>query len=60
MQLGTLIKLGSLAFGVVNDEKIQTLVKMAHNGAKRRGLLQPPQPPAMQTRRPPRRPYGYF
>lgn len=48
MQIGTLVKLGSLAFGVVNDEKVQSLWKMAHSGAKRRGLLQPPQQPSQQ------------
>ncbi|GMA62440.1 hypothetical protein NZD89_22010 [Alicyclobacillus fastidiosus] len=42
MKLNTFVKLGSLAFGVARDEKVQELFKMAHKGAKRRGLLQPP------------------
>jgi hypothetical protein len=45
MKIGTVVKLGSLAFGVVRDEKVQELFKMAHSGARRRGLLQPPQAP---------------
>lgn len=46
MKVGTFIKLGSLAFGVVRDEKVQQLFKMAHSGAKRRGMFsQPPGPP---------------
>lgn len=42
MKLNTFIKLGSLAFGVARDEKVRQLMKMAHGGAKRRGLLNPP------------------
>ncbi|MFD1673283.1 hypothetical protein [Alicyclobacillus fodiniaquatilis] len=42
MKVGTFVKLGSLAFNVVRDEKVQELFKMAHQGAKRRGILQPP------------------
>ncbi|WP_157785473.1 hypothetical protein [Alicyclobacillus hesperidum] len=42
MKLGRFIKLGTLAFDVARDERVQELVRMAHNGAKRRGLLQPP------------------
>lgn len=45
MKIDTFIKLGSLAFGVARDEKVQELLKMAHKGAKRRGLLQPPTSP---------------
>lgn len=44
MKINTFMKFGSLAFGVARDEKVQTLFKMAHQGAKRRGLLQPPPP----------------
>ncbi|WP_157071029.1 hypothetical protein [Alicyclobacillus acidiphilus] len=42
MKVNTFIKLGSLAFNVARDEKVRELVKMAHTGAKRRGLFQPP------------------
>lgn len=66
MQIGTIVRLGSLAFGVVNNEKVQELWKMAHKGVKRRGMLQPPSnariaPPPLPQRRPgsrgPRGPY---
>lgn len=43
MKMNTVIKLGSLAFGVARDEKVQELFKMAHKGAKRRGVFQSPQ-----------------
>jgi hypothetical protein len=42
VKVNTFIKLGSLAFNVARDEKVRELVKMAHTGAKRRGLFQPP------------------
>lgn len=45
VKIDTLIKLGSLAFGVARDEKVQELFKIAHKGAKRRGLLELPPPP---------------
>lgn len=38
MQMNTLIRLGSLAFDVAQDEKIRELVGMVHKGGKRRGL----------------------
>ncbi|KPV44838.1 hypothetical protein AN477_05345 [Alicyclobacillus ferrooxydans] len=38
MKLDTVIKLGSLAFGVAQDDRIRQLLKIAHNGAKRRGF----------------------
>lgn len=38
VKLDTVIKFGSLAFGAAQDERIRELIKMAHNGAKRRGL----------------------
>ncbi|MCF8565887.1 hypothetical protein LLE49_14270 [Alicyclobacillus tolerans] len=41
MKFDTLIKLGSLAFGVAQDDKVQELFKMAHKGAKRRGIFNP-------------------
>jgi hypothetical protein len=40
VQLNTMIKLGSLAFNVANDEKVRQLAGMVHHGAKRRGLYQ--------------------
>ncbi|MDQ0189968.1 hypothetical protein JI721_10180 [Alicyclobacillus cycloheptanicus] len=39
MQMNTIIKLGSLAFDVAQDEKIRQLATMVHHGARRRGLL---------------------
>ncbi len=42
MKIDTLIKFGSLAFNVAQDEKVRELLKIAHNGAKRRGLFSPP------------------
>lgn len=39
MKVNTVIKLGTLAFGVVRNEKVQELFKMAHSGAKRRGII---------------------
>ncbi|MCL6452121.1 MAG: hypothetical protein K6T78_00665 [Alicyclobacillus sp.] len=47
MKLDTVIKLGSLAFSVAQDEKVRELLKLAHNGAKRRGLFDPPIVPPM-------------
>lgn len=41
MQFNTLMKLGSLAFNVANDEKVRQLAGIVHHGAKRRGLYQP-------------------
>ena len=41
MKVDTLFRLGSLAFGIAQDEKIRELLKMTHNGAKRRGWLSP-------------------
>ncbi|GMA49597.1 hypothetical protein GCM10025857_09540 [Alicyclobacillus contaminans] len=46
MQLNTVIRLGSLAFNVAQDEKVQQLFTMIHKGAKRRGMIGPWQPPA--------------
>ncbi|WP_443111901.1 hypothetical protein [Alicyclobacillus sp. ALC3] len=41
--MNTLIKVGSLAFDVVQDEKIRALATMVHHGGRRRGLWgQPP------------------
>ncbi|KPV45696.1 hypothetical protein [Alicyclobacillus ferrooxydans] len=65
MKLDTVIKLGSLAFNVAQDEKIRELWKLAHGGAKRRGLFDPPIVPLPpQNRKPysnqsywPRRPW---
>lgn len=52
MKLDTFIKLGSLAFHVAQDEKVRELVKIAHQGAKRRGLFAPPPPPPTPAQRP--------
>lgn len=52
MKIDTFIKLGSLAFGVVQDEKVQELFKMAHKGAKRRGFLTPPSFPEYDSQHP--------
>jgi len=41
VQLGTFIKLGSLAFGVAQDDRVRELATMIHKGAKRRGALAP-------------------
>jgi len=41
VQLGTFIKLGSLAFGVAQDDRVRELATMIHKGAKRRGALSP-------------------
>lgn len=54
MKLDTVIKFGSLAFGVARDDRVRELFKIAHNGAKRRGLydvgpiVPPPGPYAHQ------------
>jgi hypothetical protein len=45
VQLNTVIRLGSLAFNVAQDEKVQELFTMIHNGAKRRRIIGPMQPP---------------
>ncbi len=41
MKVDTVLKFGSLAFGVAQDERLRELFKIAHNGAKRRGWLPP-------------------
>lgn len=38
MQMSTLVKVGSLAFDVAQDEKIRQLATMVHHGGRRRGL----------------------
>jgi hypothetical protein len=38
MQFNTVLKLGGLAFGVVQDEKVRELAGIIHKGAKRRGV----------------------
>ncbi|MCL6632181.1 MAG: hypothetical protein K6T63_06045 [Alicyclobacillus herbarius] len=38
MQLDTLVKVGSLAFEIAQDERVRELVTMVHQGAKRRGF----------------------
>lgn len=43
MQLDTLVKLGSLALEVAQDDKVRELAAMIHRGARRRGIL--PAPP---------------
>ncbi|MBX5435645.1 MAG: hypothetical protein IRZ33_00335 [Alicyclobacillaceae bacterium] len=42
MQLDTLVKLGSLALQVAQDDKVRQLASLIHRGAKRRGILPPP------------------
>jgi hypothetical protein len=37
--MNTFLKVGSLAFHVAQDEKVQELFTMLHHGAKRRGLF---------------------
>jgi hypothetical protein len=46
VQLNTLIRVGSLAFNVAQDEKVQELFTIVHKGAKRRGIIGAMQPPA--------------
>lgn len=41
MQTDTILKFGSLALGVAQDEKIRELATMIHKGAKRRGMFGP-------------------
>ncbi len=41
MQADTILKFGSLALGVAQDEKIRELATMIHKGAKRRGMFGP-------------------
>lgn len=41
MQFDTLLKLGSLAIGVAQDEKVRELATLIHKGAKRRGIMAP-------------------
>lgn len=50
MKFGTIIKLGSLAFNVAQDEKVRELLKITHNGAKRRGFYDPPTVPQYDPR----------
>jgi hypothetical protein len=46
LQLDTLVKLGSLAFSIAQDQKVREMVTMVHRGARRRGLIGPlPQSP---------------
>ncbi|GMA62082.1 hypothetical protein NZD89_20325 [Alicyclobacillus fastidiosus] len=56
MKIDTLIKFGSLAFNVAQDEKFRELLKIAHNGAKRRGFydrpIVPQYDPRLQTGNP--------
>lgn len=63
MRVDTILKLGSLAFGVAQDERVRELATMIHKGAKRRGILAPsvaqgitkaaePLPPSSQVKAP--------
>jgi hypothetical protein len=45
VQVNTVIRLGSLAFNVAQDERVQELFTMVHKGAKRRGIIGTMQPP---------------
>ncbi|QSO54406.1 hypothetical protein JZ785_11910 [Alicyclobacillus curvatus] len=52
MKLDTVLKVGSLAFSVANDDTVRELFTMVHKGAKRRGLIGAPMAPqavAQQT-----------
>lgn len=50
MQADTILKFGSLALGVAQDEKIRELATMIHKGAKRRGIFGPQMlPPSSGT-----------
>ncbi|MBX6354062.1 MAG: hypothetical protein IRZ10_12125 [Thermoflavifilum sp.] len=53
MRLDTLIKLGSLAFSVAQDDKVRELLRITHRGMKRRGWMSPPLPRPYPVRRPP-------
>ncbi|MBX6352813.1 MAG: hypothetical protein IRZ10_05705 [Thermoflavifilum sp.] len=48
MRLDTLIKMGSLAFSIAQDEKVREMATLIHRGARRRGLLGP-WPPSLGT-----------
>jgi hypothetical protein len=39
VQMNTMLKLGSLAFNVAQDDKVKELFTMVHKGAKRRGMI---------------------
>lgn len=39
MQISTVIKLGSLALNVAQDDRVQELFTIVHKGAKRRGVI---------------------
>lgn len=41
MQLNTMLKVGSLAMNVAQDDQVRELFTMVHQGAKRRGLIGP-------------------
>jgi hypothetical protein len=59
MKLDTLIKFGSLALNVAQDEKVRELLRITHNGAKRRGFFDSHiVPPAHSPRRHANDPYG--
>lgn len=45
MKLDTVLKVGSLAFSVANDDSVRELFSMVHKGAKRRGLIGVPLAP---------------
>lgn len=39
MQMNTMLKLGSLALNVAQDDRVKELFTMVHKGAKRRGMI---------------------
>lgn len=39
MQMNTMLKIGSLAINVAQDDKVRELATMIHKGARRRGLF---------------------
>lgn len=49
VQLDSLLKYGSLAFSVVQDDKVRELTNMLHKGARRRGWLPSAAAPTANT-----------
>ncbi len=49
MQLDTVLKVGSLAFSVAQDDHVRELFSMVHKGARRRGLIGAMPPPQSQA-----------
>jgi len=58
MQVDTMLKFGSLALNVVQDDNVRQLLTMVHKGAKRRGFIAPMQLPGAQATAPAPTPAG--